>query len=82
MTKEKIIEIIERAFERELHWEAKATDELFALIEQEKKEQTIDILKKIIAILQEEADGGNYAIGVRALAEDCEAIAKEYGVEL
>lgn len=52
------------------------------LVEQEKKEQTIDILKKIIAILQEEADGGNYAIGVRALAEDCEAIAKEYGVEL
>ena len=46
------------------------------------KEQAREILQKVVVILQEEADGGNYAIGVRALAEDCEAIAKEYGVEL
>lgn len=87
MTKQEIIdlfcEIAYDEFNGDLEWTiGKHADTLLAKIEQEKKEQAIDILKKIIAILQEEADGGNYAIGVRALAEDCEAIAKEYGVEL
>lgn len=47
MTRETIIEIIERAFERELHWEAKATDELFELIKQEKREQVREILQDL-----------------------------------
>ena len=95
MTRETIIEIIERAFERELHWEAKATDELFELIEQAKKEQAKEILqnlKEYIAYetkpyikwgsdnLQDELPDA--CINFDILNNKIDEIAKEYEVEL
>lgn len=76
MMRETIIEIIERAFERELHWEAKATDELFELIEQEKKEVAKDILSKMQYALENPEASKDFAVYTLRL------IAKEYGVEL
>lgn len=76
MTKENIIEIIERAFERELHWEEKATDELFELIEQEKKEQAREMLVKIMELFP--TDKNFTAISMATI----KALAKEYEVEL